>query len=440
MRSVKCCLNPSFIIIVVAAVLSQALTVTSVVVPKSTCYAFDNSSHLLDFTDWIGSPFVYEGKDTDVVVRFCKDVESRSQTGYVDFGRYDKFNYFVAGSGHVDLVQEFYNGDLLNCEHTFDKMGRTAQVGLLATISFSNLLEIVNIICGKCLNGQCKGFIDFNDFVMGLYLFCLDCQCFVLYQPLTFLSLSLVLISGQHGCICNVSYESTCRAIVELAIPCENPGPRVFEGFTVGFHPRSWEIVRHFSTEQPHVTLYLTAIASQSNLVEKPRVKVFPENGLEVKLSGTAATGNPPTTLSPSTLLLDWRCVKARDTPYEVKITIPVEGYESIEFVLTKMCGKLPDFVFFNASFYQLLFFWNPFEYLSGNHDAFAIELHGIDALPGMTVLSACLETVSGAGHGYSRVEEVNTGFTNEVSWERPSSGTQGTWTPSPNESKYGSM
>ncbi|PPD95471.1 hypothetical protein GOBAR_DD07551 [Gossypium barbadense] len=142
MWSVKCCLNPSFIIIVVAAVLSQALTVTSVVVPKSPCYAFDNSSHLLDFSDWIGSPFVYEGKDTDVVFRFCKDVESRSQAGYVDFGRYDKFNYFVAGSGHVDLVQEFYNGDLLNCEHTFDKMGRTAQV---------------NIICGKCLNGQCKG-------------------------------------------------------------------------------------------------------------------------------------------------------------------------------------------------------------------------------------------------------------------------------------------
>lgn len=25
--------------------------------------------------------------------------------GYVDFGRFDKFNYFVAGSGHVDLVQ-----------------------------------------------------------------------------------------------------------------------------------------------------------------------------------------------------------------------------------------------------------------------------------------------------------------------------------------------
>lgn len=35
-----------------------------------------------------------------------------------------------------------------------------------------------------------------------------------------------------------------CRALVELAIPCEKRGPRVFEGFTVGFHPRSWEIVK----------------------------------------------------------------------------------------------------------------------------------------------------------------------------------------------------
>lgn len=25
--------------------------------------------------------------------------------GYVDFGRFDKFNYFVAGSGQVDFVQ-----------------------------------------------------------------------------------------------------------------------------------------------------------------------------------------------------------------------------------------------------------------------------------------------------------------------------------------------
>ncbi|XP_022775350.1 uncharacterized protein LOC111317210 isoform X3 [Durio zibethinus] len=410
MESVKC--NARFIFIAVAVVLSQALTVTSVVVPTSNCYALDNSSRLFDFSGWVGAPFVYEGKDTDVVIRFCKDVESRSQMGYVDFGRFDKFNHFVAGSGHVDLVQGFYNGDLLNCENTFDKMGRTAQV---------------NIICGHCLNGQCK---------------------------------------GQLGCICNVSYESTCRAIVELAIPCEKPGPRVFQGFTVGFHPRSREIVYNgmtqlgfekshhdfsFSTEQPHVTLYLTAIASHSYRVQKPIIKVFPENGLEIKLTGTGATGNPPTTLSPSTLLLDWRCLKAHNTPYEVNITIPVVGYEPIEFVLTKMCEYTQNqegdatrgwaiFGIISCIFMvsSTLFCCGGFIYKTRVERQSWMQ-HGIDALPGMTILSACLETVSGRGQSYSRAEDLNTAFASEVSWERPpTAAAQGTWTPS--ERKYGSI
>lgn len=37
----------------------------------------------------------------------------------------------------------------------------------------------------------------------------------------------------------------------------------------------------------------------------------------------------------------------AHDTPYEVNITIPVQGYEPIQFFLTKMCGKL---IFFSPS------------------------------------------------------------------------------------------
>lgn len=171
------------------AVLLQVCRTASIGVPGSNCYALDNSGHIYDF------PFEYEGKDSDLVVRFCKDVESRSQTGYLDFGRFDKFNYFVAGSGHFNFVQEFYNGDLINCEHSYEKMGRTAKV---------------NIICGSCPNGECKG---------GL------------------------------GCICNVTYESTCRVLVELAIPCEKQGLRVFEGFTVGFHPRSWELVYNGLTQ-----------------------------------------------------------------------------------------------------------------------------------------------------------------------------------------------
>nr|GMC57519.1 uncharacterized protein LOC109167582 isoform X1 [Ipomoea batatas]GMC67778.1 uncharacterized protein LOC109167582 isoform X1 [Ipomoea batatas] len=111
-----------------AAVLLRALGAASVVVPSTGCYVLDNSSYIYDFSGWIGRPFEYDGGNTDTVVRFCKDVQSRSQKGYVDFGRYDKFNYFVAGSGNVSFVQEYFNGDLLNCEMTFDKMGRTAQV------------------------------------------------------------------------------------------------------------------------------------------------------------------------------------------------------------------------------------------------------------------------------------------------------------------------
>lgn len=31
---------------------------------------------------------------------------------------------------------------------------------------------------------------------------------------------------------------------------------------------------------------------------------------------------------------------EVRDTPYQVEITVPVVGYEPIQFTLTKMCGK----------------------------------------------------------------------------------------------------
>ncbi|XAR57931.1 hypothetical protein NMG60_11026244 [Bertholletia excelsa] len=373
----------------VTAFFFQGFGAASVVVPSSNCYALDNSSYIYDFSGWIGQTFEYEEKDSDLAVRFCKDVESRSQSGYRDFGRFDSYNYFVAGSDHVNFVQEFYNGDLTNCETSYDKRGRTAQV---------------NIICGNCLKGECKGAI---------------------------------------GCICSVTYESTCRVLVEMAIPCEKKGQRVFEGFTVGFHPRSWELVYNgmtqlgyekshhefsFKTEQIHVALYMTAIASLSNLVGKPTIKVSPENGLEVKLSGSGAIGIPPTTLSPTILMVDWRCKQARDTPYEVEITVPVENYESIQFTLTKMCeyrqhegGDATQgwavFGVVSCVFIVIstLFCCGGFVYKTRVQNQ-----HGLDALPGMTILSACLETVSGGRRGYSRPEDLNSAFVNQASWERP--------------------
>ncbi|KAB5547591.1 hypothetical protein DKX38_010997 [Salix brachista] len=407
----------SCIVIIVTVVVAQVLVgVSSVAVPSSNCYALDNSSRIVDFVS-------YTDIDTDVVIRFCKDVETRSQTGYVDFGQFNNFNHFVAGSGGVDFVQGYYNGDLLNCEQSYDKLGRTAQV---------------NIICGSCSNGQCK---------------------------------------GELGCICNVTQESSCSVFVELAIPCEKPGPRAFEGFTVGFHPRSWEIVYNgmtqlgyekshhefsFATEQTQVTLYMTAIASLSTLVRKPMIQILPEKGLKVTLSGSGATGSPPTTLTPTLLNVEWTCQEARDTPYEVNVTIPIEGYEPIQFFLTKICElvSFSDGISMPACFLcnKLVVCSNFAEHRQDQRGdstrgwaIFGIiscifivtstlfcvggfiyktrmeRLHGIDALPGMTYLTACLETASGVGNGYSRPEENASGYASEASWEQPSATAQGT-------------
>ena len=41
-----------------------------------------------------------------------------------------------------------------------------------------------------------------------------------------------------------VAIHNHFRVFVDLAMQCETPGLRVFRGFTVGFHPRTWEIVR----------------------------------------------------------------------------------------------------------------------------------------------------------------------------------------------------
>ncbi|XP_024968812.1 uncharacterized protein LOC112508244 isoform X2 [Cynara cardunculus var. scolymus] len=388
----------SFFLTIFTAFLYQTGSVAAVVVPPTNCYVLDNSSHIYDFSSWLGLPFEYDGGDTDYAVRFCKDMETRSQPGYVGFGRFDDFNYFVAGSGHYDFVQEFYNGDLQHCEKSHDKRGRTSQL---------------NIICGDCPNGRCKGGLE---------------------------------------CVCNVTLESDCRMIVDLAIPCEKPGLRVFEGSTVGFHPRTWEIVYNgmtqygyekaykdfsFQTDQSHVSLYMTAIASLSHLVQKPSITVSPQDGLEVTLSGSAATtGSRPTTLSPTLLNIDWRCETAHDSPYEVQLTIPVEGYDSIQFTLTKMCESKQDKAGKSTKGWALfgivacVFFVVSTLFCCGGfvYNTQVQKQHGIDALPGMTILSACLEILSGVGGGpsYMRPEDVNDGYTSQASWTREAEGTPG--------------
>ncbi|GMY12131.1 G-protein coupled receptor [Fagus crenata] len=199
-----------------------------------------------------------------------------------------------------------------------------------------------------------------------------------------------------------------------------------------------------FRTEQVHVALYMTAIASISNLVQKPIIKVLYSCSFVVRLR---ATGKPPTTLSPTVLIVDWRCLKVRDTPYEVNITIPVEGYEPIQFILTKLCEYRHDqredttrgwAIFGVTSCIGFLVFSTLFRCVGFIYKTRVERLHGIDALPGMTIVSACLETVSGVGQGYSRAEDRNSAFANEAYWERPPVNAQGAGRPS--ERKYGSI
>ncbi|KAL6993508.1 hypothetical protein U1Q18_011621 [Sarracenia purpurea var. burkii] len=142
-------------------------------------------------------------------------------------------------------------------------------------------------------------------------------------------------------------------------------------------------------------------------------------------------------------LMVDWRCEEARDTPYELEITIPVESYEPIQFTLSKMCEYRQDkegnagrgWAIFGVIsciciIFSTLLCTGGFIYRTRVQNQ-----RGLDALPGMTILSACLETVSGGGHGYSRPEETNSPFVNQASWDRRHVSAQGT-----SERKYGAI
>jgi len=142
------------IVVLLAATYMHVPGTAIIVVPSSNCYTFDNESRLIDFTHLVGKEYEYNEQGSeppDLVVEFCKDVQRRSQKGYIEFGRFVSSRSFLLGSGPTDYIQKFHDGDLVHCETTFEKMGRTAQV---------------NIICGHCSNNACRGLlpVDFSNF------------------------------------------------------------------------------------------------------------------------------------------------------------------------------------------------------------------------------------------------------------------------------------
>ncbi|XP_040376018.1 uncharacterized protein LOC102701030 isoform X1 [Oryza brachyantha] len=414
----------SLIIVLLVVTCMQWPATAVIVIPNSNCFTFDNHSRLVDFTNLAGENFEYNEKGSvpsDLVVQFCKDVQRRSQAGYVDFGRFISSRSFLTASQPIDFIQTFQNGDLVHCENTFEKMGRTAQV---------------NIICGQCPHKTCK---------------------------------------GKQGCICSISYdELICRVVVELAIPCPKSGPRVFKGFSVGFHPRSSELVYNgltqlgfeqlhhefsFQSEQSQVSLYLSAVYSLSGLVGKPSFKVNPVKGLDVTLTGSGTNGAMPTTLSPTVLNVIWRCEIARSSPYEVNILIPVEGYDPVEFTLTKECGHIQEkesnpmrgwatfgiisCIFIILSTIHSVVLRCSFIILSSLlccggfiYKTRMEHQSGLYALPGMTILSALLDAVGGPS--YLRADDHSGNHASQASWERVPGNSQAAGAIK--DRRYGSM
>ncbi|KQK03756.2 hypothetical protein BRADI_2g09637v3 [Brachypodium distachyon] len=399
-----------FIIVLLTLEYMHVPATAIVAVPSSNCYTFDNDNHLVDFTYLVGQNFEYneEGSvPSDLVVQLCKDVQRRSQAGYISFGRFISSHSFLTGSEPIDYIQRFHNGDLVNCETTFKKMGRTAQV---------------NIICGQCSNK---------------------------------------LFADEHGCICSVSYdERMCRVVAELAIPCAQSGPRVFKGFTVGFHPRSSEVVYNgltqlgfeqlhhefsFQSEQIHTSLYLSAMSSLSGLVGKPTFKVNPLKGLDVMLTGSGANGAMPTTLSPTVLTVNWRCEIIRSSPYEVNVSIPVSGYDPIEFTLTKKCDytqereSVPMRGWATFGIISCIFIVMSSLLCCGGfiYKTRVEHQYGLDALPGMTIMSAFLDAV-GRPRGYLQAGDPNGNHASQASWVNTSGPTPAAQRT--NDRRYGTI
>lgn len=95
-------------------------------------------------THLIGNVFEYKEQGSprsDLVVEFCKDVQKRSQEGYLEFGRFVSPHSFLTGSGPIDYIQKMHNGDLVHCETTFHKMGRTAQMNKDAFATYLTMNE-----------------------------------------------------------------------------------------------------------------------------------------------------------------------------------------------------------------------------------------------------------------------------------------------------------
>ncbi|EFJ21407.1 hypothetical protein SELMODRAFT_176312 [Selaginella moellendorffii] len=346
--------------------------------PSSKCYALDGNYRLHDFTQWIGHQFEHSSNNGDFVLRFCKDVQLRSNKGYVNYGR---FVPLLSTSENGNFVQHYNQGDLQGCENNgFDLSGRNSEV---------------SVSCGRCDGTSC---------------------------------------TDSFGCICNVtSTQSSCSSKIVAAVKCSEGGPRVIKGFTVGFSPRGREIVENgitqwgydkfhsdysFSTEQRAVSLYFTAPTALSRFVKKPSFTVKPSKGLTVQLAGSAAEGESPTTESPTVLSVDWQCDKPTGGPYVVTVSVPADGFNPVVFNLGKECehkqksqdGGSSGWATFGVICLVVILVLGCCCCGGFCYNTRVEHKHGFDALPGVTTLARYLDSASGQARsdGYRPAEDAS--------------------------------
>lgn len=187
-------------------------------------------------------------------------LDSTNVQGYVDFGRYDPLSYFSPGSGNFDFVQvrtslffftllfgERHHNQLLfvswsvwytcrgfttatcrivswvmtnlDVQH---RLGISTQklffvVRLISALLFwvwSLCYVQVNIICGNCSDGRCKGESESALFVCLFHYICWNSEMLLIYwKAIDFPFFLLFPVSGGLGCICSVTQDSTCRSV-----------------------------------------------------------------------------------------------------------------------------------------------------------------------------------------------------------------------------------
>lgn len=347
--------------------LSSAYIAASVESPRSDCYLLDKDGYLYDFTDLKGKEFHSSDQDgSTYTIRLCKDVQVKIGQYTESLGRFSPAQS-SAWDGSKSLLQEYRYGDLRGCENAgYDSSGRSSTV---------------TIMCGRCPKED-------------------PCQ-------------------DPDGCICYVnSNQSNCLTSFLLGLNCKNRGPRVVSTFTVGFNPRGKEVVDNgitqwgydnsysdysFSTQHSRVVLYLSAERTIASKIGKPEYSVVPEKGLKVQLSVTATNGAAPATvLSPSVLVVDWRCEKA-SMPYLVNVIIPVGEHDRVLFTLGKQCDFEDDveksgssgWATFGVFIFVVIVMLTMFCCAGFLYKSRIEDRHGLDALPGFSAFASFIESTN---------------------------------------------